>query len=132
MSSPFEAVLVEPLYQLVRQQLLAWRIEQAGAFERVRVLHIAPATNAEYWRFLDRHEYRRSGESVRDVWQRMLRDSYRDRFLSLDNARFTSAVRSSATRTSLALALAHGTGIWSTDTDFARFPGLRWEDPLSR
>lgn len=30
-----------------------------------------------------------------------------------------------------ALALEHGTGIWSTDTDFSRFPGLRWEDPLS-
>lgn len=29
-----------------------------------------------------------------------------------------------------ALALEHGTGIWSTDADFARFPGLRWEDPL--
>ncbi len=90
---PFEAVLVEPLYQLVRQQLLAWRIEQAGAFHRVRVLHIAPVTNAEYWRSLDRHEYRRSGESVRDVWQRVLRDSHRDRFLSLDSARFTSSER---------------------------------------
>lgn len=30
-----------------------------------------------------------------------------------------------------ALAMEHGTGIWSTDSDFARFPGLRWEDPLS-
>ena len=30
-----------------------------------------------------------------------------------------------------ALALEHGTGIWSTDADFARFPGLRWEDPLT-
>ena len=30
-----------------------------------------------------------------------------------------------------ALALERGTGIWSTDTDFSRFPGLRWEDPLS-
>lgn len=30
-----------------------------------------------------------------------------------------------------ALALEHGTGIWSTDADFARFPGLRWEDPLA-
>lgn len=29
-----------------------------------------------------------------------------------------------------ALALEHGTGVWSTDSDFARFPGLRWEDPL--
>ena len=90
---PFEAVLVEPLYQLVRQQLLAWRIEQAGAFDRVRVLHIAPATNAEYWRSLDRHEHRRSDETVRDVWQRMLRDSHRDRFRSLDSALFTSPAR---------------------------------------
>lgn len=31
-----------------------------------------------------------------------------------------------------ALALEHGTGVWSTDGDFARFPGLRWQDPLSR
>lgn len=30
-----------------------------------------------------------------------------------------------------ALALEHGTGVWSTDGDFARFTGLRWEDPLS-
>jgi toxin-antitoxin system PIN domain toxin len=30
-----------------------------------------------------------------------------------------------------ALALEHGTGIWTTDSDFARFPGLRCEDPLS-
>lgn len=30
-----------------------------------------------------------------------------------------------------ALALEHGTGIWSTDSDFARFPGLRWENPLN-
>jgi len=29
-----------------------------------------------------------------------------------------------------ALALEHGTGVWSTDADFARFPGLRWENPL--
>ena len=29
-----------------------------------------------------------------------------------------------------ALALEHGVGIWSTDGDFSRFPGLRWENPL--
>jgi uncharacterized protein len=29
-----------------------------------------------------------------------------------------------------ALALEHGVGIWSTDADFARFPGLRWENPI--
>lgn len=30
-----------------------------------------------------------------------------------------------------ALALEHGTGIWSTDGDFARFAGLRWANPLA-
>lgn len=30
-----------------------------------------------------------------------------------------------------ALALENGTGIWSTDADFARFPELRWENPLA-
>lgn len=30
-----------------------------------------------------------------------------------------------------ALALEHGTGIWSTDSDFARFTGLVWIDPLA-
>lgn len=29
-----------------------------------------------------------------------------------------------------ALAMEHGTGIWSTDSDFARFPGLTWANPL--
>lgn len=44
--------------------------------------------------------------------------------------RLTGAVVSDAHLA--ALALEHGTGVWSTDTDFARFPGLRWEDPLRR
>ena len=30
----------------------------------------------------------------------------------------------------LALALDHGCGVASTDGDFARFPGLRWENPI--
>jgi hypothetical protein len=29
-----------------------------------------------------------------------------------------------------ALALDHGCGVASTDADFARFPGLKWTDPL--
>ena len=29
-----------------------------------------------------------------------------------------------------ALAVEHGLAICSTDGDFARFPGLRWENPL--
>ena len=30
-----------------------------------------------------------------------------------------------------ALAIEHGLELWSADTDFARFPGLRWRNPLS-
>jgi uncharacterized protein len=29
-----------------------------------------------------------------------------------------------------ALAIEHGLELWSTDSDFARFPGLRWRNPL--
>jgi hypothetical protein len=30
-----------------------------------------------------------------------------------------------------ALAIEHGLELWSADTDFARFPGLRWVNPLT-
>lgn len=29
-----------------------------------------------------------------------------------------------------ALAIEHGLELWSADTDFARFPGLRWRNPM--
>jgi uncharacterized protein len=31
-----------------------------------------------------------------------------------------------------ALAIEHGAALASTDRDFARFPGLRWVNPLGR
>jgi predicted nucleic acid-binding protein len=31
-----------------------------------------------------------------------------------------------------ALAIEHGLTVCSTDGDFARFPGVRWENPLRR
>jgi len=31
----------------------------------------------------------------------------------------------------VALAIEHGLTLYSVDGDFARFPGLRWENPLS-
>lgn len=30
-----------------------------------------------------------------------------------------------------ALAIEHGLEVWSVDADFARFPGLRWRNPLA-
>jgi len=48
-----------------------------------------------------------------------------------------SLIPSAAARTGLihdadlaALAIEHGLTLCSTDGDFARFPGLRWENPL--
>lgn len=56
-------------------------------------MHIVPFSNEEYWRSLDRHSNRLDGESVGEVWQRMLRDSHRDRYLCRDSERFTDSAR---------------------------------------
>lgn len=85
---PFDLLLDEPLYQLVRQQLLAHALEQdhAEGADRVRVVHIAPAGNTGYQLSLRRPEHQAVGRTVREVWQRLLRRP--DRFVSLDGAMF--------------------------------------------
>ena len=85
---PFELVLDEPFYQLVRQQLLAHELEKARAHgaDRVRVVHVLPCRNDAYQQSLIRPEHRAAGASVSAVWQRMLRRP--DRFMSLDSALF--------------------------------------------
>ena len=85
---PFELLLDEPIYQLVRQQLLAHALETAGAegASRVRVLHVLPTGNRAYQQCLARPEHRVLGSSVGDVWQKLLR--HQDRFLSVDSALF--------------------------------------------
>lgn len=78
-------LLVEPVYQLVRQQLLAWRLEHdpAVAAQRVRVLHVRPAENLAYQASVPAH-LRWLGDTVDEVWGRLLRTP--DRFTSLDSA----------------------------------------------
>ena len=48
---PFEALFFEPMYQQMRQQLLAWRMEQANELgaDVVRVLLVAPRGNEAFW-----------------------------------------------------------------------------------
>lgn len=84
---PFAALLAEPLYQLVRQQLLAWELEKAGVHDvdRVRVVHVMPADNVAYGASLEA-EHRMVGETVHEVWHALLRRP--DRFLSLDSSVF--------------------------------------------
>ncbi|QZY29697.1 hypothetical protein K6T13_03110 [Nocardioides coralli] len=85
---PFELLLDEPFYQLVRQQLLAHELERAGAegAQRVRVVHVLPRGNDAYQASLTRPEHRALGASVSEVWQRLIRVP--DRFASLDASAF--------------------------------------------
>lgn len=81
----YEDVFVEPFYQLARQQMLAWRMEQVRELDAttVRVLHIAPAANTAYQRSLNGGRRAAAGDSVLAVWQQMLR--HPDRFVSMDS-----------------------------------------------
>jgi len=84
---PFEALLAEPFYQLVRQQLLAWELEKARVLDvdRARVVHVMPSGNQAYGTSLG-DEHRAVGGTVQEVWQALLRRP--DRFASLDSAVF--------------------------------------------
>lgn len=84
----FEHILDEPFYQLVRQQLLAHALEQAGAegAARVRVVHVLPPDNGAYQESLARTEHLVLGATVSEVWKKLLRRP--DRFLSVDSSVF--------------------------------------------
>ncbi len=80
----FELLLDEPLYQLVRQQLLAHALERSGAegADRVRVVHVAPQANDAYQSSLPRQEHGALGSTVYQVWRALLR--HQDRFVTVD------------------------------------------------
>ena len=84
---PFELLLDEPFYQLVRQQLLAHALEQAGVADRVRVVHVLPPDNQAYQLSLPRAEHRALGQSVSQVWERQLLRAT-DRYTVMDPAVF--------------------------------------------
>ena len=85
---PFEDVLDEPFYQLVRQQLLAHQLEKNRVLDAdvVRVVHVHPAANDAYQQSLVRDSHRALGETVDQVWQQLLRSP--DRFLVMDSDAF--------------------------------------------
>jgi hypothetical protein len=93
---PFDLVLDEPFYQLVRQQLLAHELEKARAHGagRVRVLHVLPPDNEAYQASLVRPEHRALGATVSEVWQRLL--TRPDRFVNVDPAVFLDPEATSA------------------------------------
>ena len=81
---PIELLLDEPFYQLMRQQLLAKRLEHDRVLdaEVVRVLHVLAPENTGYQDSLARAEHRALGSTVDDVWTELLRTP--DRFLHVD------------------------------------------------
>ena len=84
----FAQMLDEPFYQLMRQQLLAWEAEKTRELDAdvVRVVHVCPPANEAYQQSLVRQSHRDSGETVDEVWRRLL--SKPDRFVKLDPSVF--------------------------------------------
>lgn len=84
----FSDLLDEPLYQLMRQQLLAHALEadRAQGAERVRVVHVLPAANVAYQQSLHRESQQALGNTVTEVWGRLQRTP--DRFVSVDSSLF--------------------------------------------
>ncbi len=85
---PFEDMLDEPFYQLMRQQLLADRLEREHVLgaDRVRVVHVLDPANVAYQQSLSRPSHHAAGQTVDEVWQQLLRRP--DRFIHLDPAAF--------------------------------------------
>jgi hypothetical protein len=68
-----EVLFAEPLYQLLRQQLLAQELERAGVAETVTVLHVLDPANEAYQRSLLAPALLEIGSTVDEVWQSLLR-----------------------------------------------------------
>jgi len=85
---PFEALLDEPLYQLVRQQLLAWELEKRHVLDAstVRVVHVLAPDNTAYQESMVRDDVRQVGDSIGQVWSALHRRP--DRFVKLDPEAF--------------------------------------------
>lgn len=86
---PYEELFAEPIYQLFRTQLLAWKIEQARELDarRVRVVYAAPSMNTDLLeRSLGSPAFEQmandAGTSLVAAWQSMLRRP--DRFTAFD------------------------------------------------
>lgn len=93
---PFVELLQEPLYQLMRQQLLAHELEKerAHGVDRVRVAHVMPAGNCAFHQSLYGDQVRQLGATVGEVWHRLLRRP--DRFVEIDSAVFVDPAITSA------------------------------------
>jgi toxin-antitoxin system PIN domain toxin len=119
------AALLTSLMNGTRRVGLPW--QTIGAFVRISTnprAYVSPATGPEAWSWVE-------GWLARDVaWIPPATEA---------TARVYGQLCSQLSVTGnlvpdamlAALAIEHGLELWSTDTDFARFPGLRWRNPLT-
>ena len=119
------AALLTSLMNGTRRVGLPW--QTIGAFVRISTnprAYASPATGPEAWAWVE-------GWLARDVaWIPPATEA---------TARVYGQLSSQLSVTGnlvpdamlAALAIEHGLELWSTDTDFARFPGLRWRNPLT-
>lgn len=91
---PIEEFFLEPVYQLLRLQLLAWRMERVhelGA-DVVGVVYVAPAANDALWQSLPTPTWQTLGAGAErpllDAWAKVLRRP--DRFAWLDSGVFAA------------------------------------------
>lgn len=80
----------EPIYQLVRQQLLAHQIETdpTSGYDRVRVGHVLPAANTAYETSVTHTAAAALGDTTTGVWAALLRAP--DRFVHVDPGVFAT------------------------------------------
>ena len=86
---PFKELLQDPIYQLMRQQLLARQLEKSGAHnkvDRVIVLHIDSTGNTAYQKSVFGDKTRELGTTVHEVWSKLLKSE--SRFMQVDSSIF--------------------------------------------
>jgi len=86
----FADFFYEPFYQLMRLQMLAWRMEKAKELkaEHVMLLHVVPSQNLGFQRVTS-PGLRRLGKTVKDVWEAIAPPG---RFMSLNTGELFAPV----------------------------------------
>lgn len=118
-------ILLSEVFSGVSRVALPW--QTIGAFVRVSTNPRAfaqPLTGAEAWGYVDQWLARSvtwippATESTAAVYGNLASQ------LNITGNLVPDAMLA-------ALAIEHGLELWSADSDFARFPGLSWRDPLA-
>ncbi len=118
------SAIVTSLMNGTRRVAIPW--QTIGAYVRISTnprVYLNPATGAEAWAWVE-------GWLARDVtWIPPATEATARVYGEI--ARRTPVTGNLVPDAMLAaLAIEHGLELWSADTDFARFPGLRWRNPL--